>query len=359
MADALEIDFLPVGENSKSGDAIAFRFGTYENSQWKNQKVFIIDGGNKASGEALISHVNDVYKTNKVDRVILTHPDGDHASGLRSVVDSLEVGKIWMHRPWNHWADLKGSIKDGRITKASFGERLRDAYQYAYEIEQIAIKRKIEIFAPQQGAYYHQGDNIPLLSVLGPGKELYLNLLQASDKTPQMGISEGIAKSFSEAEKATAYEDLSFDSEHLGETPDDTSVENDMSLILYLNVANQKILFTGDAGILGMYDAIRYSVANNINLKGLNAFQVPHHGSKRNVSKGILDSVYAPMAIISCAKLGEPAHYSKIVTNALRRRKIIPYKTQGMLLRYHGGDAPPRAGFSAATPIPFHNIVEL
>ncbi|MBS1586495.1 MAG: MBL fold metallo-hydrolase [Bacteroidetes bacterium] len=359
MADALEIDFLPVGENSKSGDAIAFRFGNYENSQWKNQTVFIIDGGNKASGEALITHVNQVYKTDKVDRVILTHPDGDHASGLRSVVDNLDVGKIWMHRPWNHWADLKDSIKDGRITKASFGERLRNAYQYAYEIEQIAVRKKIEIFAPHQGAYYHEGDDVPLLRVLGPGKELYLNLLQASDKTPQMGVSEGIAKSFSEAEEVTAWEDMNFDNEHLGETPDDTSVENDMSLVLYLTVANQKILFTGDAGILGMYNAIRYSIGKEINLKDLNAFQVPHHGSKHNLSKGILDYIYAPIGIISCAKLGEPVHYSKIVSNALRRRKIVPYKTQGTLLRYHGGKAPDRAGFSTATPIPFHNVVEL
>ena len=37
MINALEIDFLPVGENSKSGDAIALRFGLYEDLKWKNQ----------------------------------------------------------------------------------------------------------------------------------------------------------------------------------------------------------------------------------------------------------------------------------------------------------------------------------
>ncbi len=45
-----EIDFLPVGENSVE-DAIALRFGDYENGIWKNQKVIVIDGGNAASGE--------------------------------------------------------------------------------------------------------------------------------------------------------------------------------------------------------------------------------------------------------------------------------------------------------------------
>lgn len=94
MINALEIDFLPVGENSKSGDAIALRFGLYEDLKWKNQKVFIIDGGDLASGEALVKHVREIYNTNIVDRVILTHPDSDHASGLRKVVEELHVRKI-------------------------------------------------------------------------------------------------------------------------------------------------------------------------------------------------------------------------------------------------------------------------
>ncbi|HWB27617.1 MAG TPA: MBL fold metallo-hydrolase [Chitinophagaceae bacterium] len=113
MANALEMDFLPVGENSKSGDAIALRFGTYESAEWKDQTVFVIDGGNATSGDALVKHVTEVYKTDTVDRVILTHPDGDHASGLRTLVDNSNVGKIWMHRPWNHWEDLKEFIHNG------------------------------------------------------------------------------------------------------------------------------------------------------------------------------------------------------------------------------------------------------
>lgn len=91
---SLEVDFLPVGEESKSGDAIALRFGLYKNEKWENQTVMIIDGGNSDSGDRLVKHVKEVYKSDKVDRVILTHPDGDHASGLRNVIEQLKVGKI-------------------------------------------------------------------------------------------------------------------------------------------------------------------------------------------------------------------------------------------------------------------------
>jgi beta-lactamase superfamily II metal-dependent hydrolase len=355
--NALEIDFLPVGENSKSGDAIALRFGTYESAVWKQQTVFIIDGGNADSGEALIKHVTEIYKTDTVDRVILTHPDGDHACGLRNVVQELKVGKIWMHRPWHYWTDLKDSVTDDRITKNSFGERLRAAYQYAYDIEQIANKRKIEIFHPHQGCSY-QVNQEDILTILGPGKEFYLSLIQSSDKTPHMGL-ESFSKSLTISEKISEYEDLSFETEHLNEDGGETSSENDMSLVLYLNVANSRILFTGDAGTMGLYKAISYAVEHKIDLKNLNLFQVPHHGSRHNLSKGILQYIFAPQAIISCAKNGEPSHPSKIVANSLHRRNIMPYCTKGELLNYHSGSVPTRPGLGPVNPYPFSSVVEI
>lgn len=359
MINALEIDFLPVGENSKSGDAIAIRFGNYESSQWKSQTIMVIDGGSTTSGEALIKHVTEIYKTDKIDRAILTHPDGDHASGLRTVIEEMKVDKIWMHCPWNHWSDLKDSIADGRITKLSFSERLKEAYQYAYDIEQIAIKKKIPIYPPHQGGYFCLDEKKePILKVLGPGKDFYLSLIQASEKTPNMGLIEAEKKTFAEVQKTLATEDMTFATEHLSELDENTSSENDMSLILYLTVAGQKYLFTGDAGTMGLYKAIRYAIEEGIDLKQLNGFQVPHHGSRHNISKGILENIYAPHAFISCAAKGAPHHPSKIVTNALLRRKIKPYTTKGLLLSQNH-NVPTRSGMVTATPVPFYSIVEV
>ena len=72
-----EIDFLPVGNGDKSGDAIAIRYGTQG-----NYKVMVVDGGTKESGQALVEHIKKYYKTDYVDYVVNTHPDQDHASGL-------------------------------------------------------------------------------------------------------------------------------------------------------------------------------------------------------------------------------------------------------------------------------------
>ncbi|MBK7308914.1 MAG: hypothetical protein IPI88_19145 [Chitinophagaceae bacterium] len=77
---------------------------------------------------------------------------------------------------------------------------MREAYQYAHDIEQLAIKKKIEIFHPHQGNYYHVNDE-KLITILGPGKELYLSLIQASGKTPEMGKFESVSKSFGTTER--------------------------------------------------------------------------------------------------------------------------------------------------------------
>jgi glyoxylase-like metal-dependent hydrolase (beta-lactamase superfamily II) len=75
-----EIDFLAVGEESQSGDAIALRFGNL-NGDRSDQFIMVIDGGSKADGEKLVEHIQKYYKTDYVNAVLLTHPDADHASG--------------------------------------------------------------------------------------------------------------------------------------------------------------------------------------------------------------------------------------------------------------------------------------
>ncbi|MGX5690354.1 ComEC/Rec2 family competence protein [Arcticibacter tournemirensis] len=352
--NALELDFLAVGENSKSGDAIAMRFGNYENNKWNQQTIFVIDGGNSDSGAKLVEHVRTVYNSSKIDRVVLTHPDGDHASGLRQVVEEMRVDKIWMHRPWNHWKELHKFCQDGRITTSSFEERLRRAYDYADQIENIAQQKKIEIFAPRQGAFYHKNDE-KLITVLGPGKEYYLSLIQESDKTPRM---EGQLpqKSFSTT-KVRKYEDLTFGTENLPAESESTSAENNMSLVLYLTIAGKKILLTGDSGCDGLYKAIYYAKQQGIDLKTLDVFQVPHHGSRHNLSQGILQEIYAPQAIISCAKQGEPSHPSAVVTNALIRRNISVHSTKGLNKLYQYGASPNRPGYSDSVNLSFQNYV--
>ena len=96
-----EIDFLPVGDESQSGDAIALRFGNLFGDR-SDQVVVVIDGGFKSTVGNLVNHIKQYYGTSKIDLVISTHPDADHMGGLEVVLEEMEVDCLWMHMPEEH-----------------------------------------------------------------------------------------------------------------------------------------------------------------------------------------------------------------------------------------------------------------
>lgn len=172
-----EIDFLPVGNGEGSGDAIAMRWWSGKWSKDK-QKVMVIDGGTKDSGQKLVAHIDKYYQADFIDYVVNTHPDQDHASGLAVVLEELEVGELWMHRPWRYAkeivdfvSDLENPFKiDGRITINSLEKRFKeDCYPSAKVLEEIAESKRIEIKEPYAGAQIGG-----CFTVLSPTKDWHL-----------------------------------------------------------------------------------------------------------------------------------------------------------------------------------------
>jgi glyoxylase-like metal-dependent hydrolase (beta-lactamase superfamily II) len=175
-----EVDFLAVGEESKSGDAIALRYGELEGSR-AEQTVVIIDGGYKKSGEDLVAHIKEHYGTDIVDLVVLTHPDSDHASGLHVVLEELTVKKLWMHKPWEHNEGKSIQFEDGRVTDNSIGERLKDAMETAYTLYQLAEKKDIPIEEPFTGIKDETGN----IQVIGPTYDYYNELIVEFSAMPE------------------------------------------------------------------------------------------------------------------------------------------------------------------------------
>jgi hypothetical protein len=94
MPDFYEIDFLPV-HTSKSGDAIAMRYQIGAN-WW----VHVVDGGFTSTAPDLANLIRQTYGTNLINFMVVTHPDKDHAEGLAPILESFDVGELWMLRPW-------------------------------------------------------------------------------------------------------------------------------------------------------------------------------------------------------------------------------------------------------------------
>lgn len=348
---AFEIDFIPVGTGEKSGDAIVLRYGKLNSSINFSQKVIVIDGGTSESGKKLVDHIKEHYNTTTVDLMINTHPDNDHCSGLREVINEFTVKELWLHTPWNYAKDFVNLFKDGRITDNSLKEKLKEGLSIAHELEQIAKNKKIPVKEPFEGQSYDNG----IIQILGPSEKYYSELLPNFRSTPEPVAESAISKAYAIVKDAINWVSESMQIETLDETGE-TSAENNSSAVTLFSYDNQQALFTSDAGIPALKKVISYAKSKGISLKNLRFLQVPHHGSKRNISPSILDTINGKSAYISCSPEGEPKHPAKKVTNALKRRNMRPYSTKGNSL-CHFYNTNPRE-WVAAKELPFYSQVE-
>lgn len=361
-----EIDFLAVGEGARSGDAIALRWGNLYGPR-DQQFVMVIDGGNKESGANLVNHIQGYYGTSDVDLVLNTHPDADHASGLSVVLEELTVKKLWMHKPWDRLDDIYELVLDGRITPDSLESRIIEALDAAYTLQEIAEENRVPIWEPFTSAPMVRGG--ATIRVLGPSENYYSELLPQFDDIP--ALEEAAVATYSEgryrfSKSASVFNSVRLWTEETLEDPDEDEVraENNSSVILLLQIDGRQILLTGDAGVPALRRAYRRALALGIDLRECAFYQVPHHGSRRNIGPGILDAIVGPRlpfgspakatAYVSCAAEAAPKHPSAKVTNAFRRRGVEVVPTQGKSLVY-SSNAPQRYGWVAATLLPLQS----
>ncbi|NQT62980.1 MAG: hypothetical protein HQ556_08500 [Candidatus Marinimicrobia bacterium] len=356
-----EIDFLPVGNGEKSGDAIALRYG-----EPGNYRILVYDGGIKESGENLVAHIKKYYGTDYVDDVVCSHPDADHASGLSIVLEELNVGRLWMHRPWAYSGLILDYFKDGRITSQSLEKRLKEKMSAAYKLEQIAIGQKIEVLEPFAGI------NIGNFTILSPAEDWYVKSLIADfEKSPERETGDPILDVLDRllkqaAEKAISWVKESWGVESLKEDVQ-TTAENESSVVMLGYLAGEYVLLTGDAGIRALGNAVQYASMNGISLSSsLSFLQVPHHGSRNNVSPSILDALVGPIkqsddgetnkvAFVSASK-SSSKHPRKMVVNGFIRRGVKVCKTDGRPIRKDTNM--PSRGWEPITPLSFSQDVE-
>ena len=356
MSDFFEIDFLDV-ESKKSGDAIAMRYRINGITT-----IHVTDGGYQATGESLAKHIQKHYGATHINHVVATHPDGDHAGGLRYILENFTVGELWMHRPWIYADELIGRFS--RFTNVdNLKKRLRDIYPNIAALEDIALERDIDIREPFQGA------RIGAFTVLTPTKSRYLDLVVASEKTPEAAAtkSEDSDRSLSALFDAVTNSVKTFIRSLWGAetfSSEETSAENEMSVVQYACINNRKILLTGDTGREGLKEAAAYAPYIGLQLPGIDRFQVPHHGSRRNVSTETLDTwlgqrLTFPVqegqerfaAIVSSAKADED-HPRRAVLRAMIHRGAKVVTTEGHSIRTSDG-APDREGWIPAKSVPY------
>ena len=362
MADFFEIDFFDV-ETDKSGDAIALRYEVQG-----RQFVHLVDGGYQATGPSIVANINKYYGTNRIDNLVVTHCDRDHTGGLAHVLEKMEVGALWMLRPWLYADELLPRFATYNDVDR-LRSRLRAIYSSLKGLEAIAIRRDVPILEPFQGA------SIGAFTVLAPTRARYLDLIVESEKTPE-SVEEAEATAMDRlqwylAEGARKVASLVAGAwNHEFFPADGTSSENEMSVVQAAILSGKKIVLTGDAGRDALNEAADYCTWINFGLPGVDRIQIPHHGSRRNVSTELLDRWLGPRlpqqpisgqekftAIVSSAK-ADPDHPRNAVVRAFMHRGAKVIRTESQHVRTSGGSSPKRDGWSAVTPATYPTTLE-
>lgn len=343
----IDVDFIS-GSNSdadstSSYDAIVVRF---KEDADDSAKIVVIDGGFSDVGNDVVNFISDRYAADKIDLMISTHPDTDHLNGLLTIIQQMPVDELLVHQP---------RLYETNLDSFTNLDNLDSLLGYATDAGTT-------ISEPFTGINRFEGR----LTILGPTEEYYRQLLGEQLDTAARAMF-AIRSGLSQA--STAIKDLA--GKALGQMPDETlddsgvtSPRNNSSAITLLDVDGRRHLFTGDAGI----EALGYAADEYETLYGsfatapLRFFQAPHHGSRRNVGKTILNRIFGEpdlphsdehTVFIHAAKASKK-HPSPKVTNALLRRGC-PQKRLGVTNGnglWHHFNSEPRDDFSSISPYP-------
>ncbi|VTU40288.1 hypothetical protein [Variovorax sp. PBL-E5] len=315
-----EVDLL---SSASGGGALCVRWGLPG-----NYKVLVYDGGTAESGERLVAHIESNYLSSRVDYVVSSHPDSEHTAGLAVVLRRLQVGALWMHRPWTRSAAL------------------RDKLRSAFRLEELAGRGNIPVHEPFKGA------RIGPFVVLSPNEQHYVDgLLPGFGQSPRRAAASRPADPGAFFLKMKEWAGGPWRFEAL---PNDavTSAKNDASAVLYASFGGNGVLLTGTAGIGALSAAAHYAERLGIHLPSrLRFLQVPNHGHPGNVSTEVLDRIvgvrvakeercYTKTAFVSVSR-DAPQGAERVVADALARRGALTFATRGASL-YHGHGMPAR-----------------
>lgn len=363
-----EVDFLPIGDASKSGDAICIRWGRNISNRCDQQFVMVVDGGHAYCADAVVAHIKKYYYGSEnaskdqtvINALINTHPHSDHFGGIPKIYEQTAVKSVAMHLPWEH-AGLPKWFRDGRVTASGIKDQLREGLEAAFDFSKAVRRDGVPICELYGGMSYDLLYGVKM-AVLGPGKVFYDSLLPDFNAIPTKGNGIGTDRLELTGKDVPAM---------LGRLSDDgdTSAENLSGLIFALTMpTGDVLLFTGDAGIESLMFAISHADEYGVDLSKLSFFQVPHHGSVQNLGPSVIRMIFGKpgsfnqsksvTAYISVASNPDDSHPSRRVINALRAANCNVYKTQGVGLQHYRGTARLHPGWITLSPLPGYDMVE-
>jgi beta-lactamase superfamily II metal-dependent hydrolase len=350
-----EVDFLPVGDSY--GDAIVIRYSDGASGYY----LHVVDGGRTDTADTIIKHINDYYPGYFINHMVVSHADNDHACGLIGVMKRFQVKHLWMNRPWLYAHETLQHFH-GNYTLQGLIDEMKERHPYLVELEELANTQGTQIHEAFQGA------NIGFFKVLAPSRERYIKLIPDLEKTPTAYKAEVAATAFplwkAITDAAKKWLEEKWDVETLSDNPQPpTSASNESCVVQYATLEEGRtVLLTADVGPDGLSEAADFGAALGLSLPKF--IQMPHHGSRHNVTPAILDRWLGPrkpqgthVGSAFCSIGAKKPEYPRgQVKNAFIRRGYRVFANRTVTISHFSGAGHP--GFSPLTPESFDNTVE-
>jgi beta-lactamase superfamily II metal-dependent hydrolase len=326
------ITLLPAGQ----GDCLLLEYGR----PGAYSRV-LIDGGPARSYGALAARLIAIPpRERRLDLLVLTHVDADHIEGVIKLLNdadlAVDVAEVWFNGYKQLPPDPYLGAAQGEILSTLLAER-KIPWNTAFGGG--AVQR-------------HRGSALPrvtlpgglVLTVVGPDDAALRSLRTAWEKECRSaGIAPGSTRDALDLlarQKRLRPLDTYLapaDVTEMAARPEqqkDKSVTNASSIVLLAEYGGRSVLLAGDstptvlaAGLERLLAERRSSVLE------VGAVKLPHHGSRHNVTREVLDLIRSPVYLVSTDSSyfshPDPEAIARLITHeAGRPRLVFNYRTK-------------------------------
>jgi beta-lactamase superfamily II metal-dependent hydrolase len=301
------IDFIYVGD----GDGIVI-WGRNPNER---DFVFFLDGGNQEFGTKIVQHYKKWIKPylyeNRTIAFINSHPHADHINGLIEIVKELGEEITWgiYNDPVKFISDeLRRNIKQSALRNEDADiDHLYKSFQKVQELNDLCERYNIKKIEALTDVFSYNE-----IKIVSPSREFYTSKVQLFTN---IDFLKRVDYSNSTLEVDETLESLK--PCDIVDEKNDASPENlSATVIELIDSSNKRYLLTSDAGVESFDDMEK----NGFNTENLNIVQLPHHGSRRNISTNWIAKFAPKMFIISAQ--GNKKHPRKAVLSCIKKNLV-------------------------------------